>query len=260
MTKATANDLRQMSRLGVDIEKGRKATINKHRRLIMAICAMEKCGKTTFGLSAPKPLLYLNFDRKIEQVVLDEMHITEEDIYIREVRVDGDAAQDQHKKQWEEVRELFRWGLEEAEGIRSIVVDTESEMWELIRMAYFGKLTQVMPYQYTEVNAVYKTLLDKADRCDKNLVLLRKMKKQYKNDKWNGRYEPAGFGKAKDIVQVNAEMYMMEGDEEGEEEFTFEILNNGLQASLNHMTFQGEMCNFPFVAAMLTNTTPDEWE
>lgn len=253
-----ASELKKMTTYGVDTSPGRTQSINKFRRLILAITAKEKCGKTTFGLTMPKPILMLNFDRKVEQTVLDSLGIGEDDLYIREIRVNGDDAQDEHKRLWDDVKGLFLWALNDSSGIRSILVDTESEMWELIRMAYFGKLTQILPYQYTEVNAVYKNLLDGADRADKNLCLLRKMKKQYKNDTWNGKFEPAGFGKVKDVVQVNGEMYLME-DDEGEEQFTFEVVSNGLKAGMNHRTFMDWECSFPFVAAELTDTGVDEW-
>jgi hypothetical protein len=253
------NELKKLAGFGFDTAPGRQLTINKHRRLIMSACAPEKAGKTRFGLSTPKPIMYLNFDRKIEQTVLDSLGISESDLYIKEVRVDAEVAQDEHKRIWGEVRDAFLWALHESRDIRSIVVDTETEMWELARISEFGQLTQVMPYQYTQLNAMYKYLLDQCDQCDKNVILLRKLRKEYKNDKWSGRYEVSGFGKAKDIVQVNAEMYREE-DEDGQDVFILEILNNGLIAGMNHQTFSGEMCSFPWVAAMLTGTTPDEWE
>jgi hypothetical protein len=252
------SELKKLSSLGFDVEKGRKSTVNTYKRLIIAVRAMEKCGKTRFGLTAPKPIMYLNFDRMIEEVVLAELGINPDtDLFIKKIRVDSELPQDKHKEQWREVQEAILWALRESEGIRSIVVDTESEMWELARMSEFGKLTQVMPYLYTQLNSGYKFLLDQCDKHNVNVIFLQKLKKQYKNDTWAGGYEPAGFGKLKDIAQVNAEMYMVEDGED--EVFTLEILNNGLKASMNHEVFQNEMCTFPNVAAALTDTWPDEW-
>jgi hypothetical protein len=252
--KLSPEELQSLSGFGFDIEKGRASTVNTNRRIIMAVCAMEKCGKTTFGLSAPGPTGYFNFDRKVESAVLEMLGIGESDLYIREIRVNGTDPQDKHQAEWEEVHAAFLWMLS-SDNIRTIVVDTESEMWELARMAAFGKLTQVMPYQYTMLNSMYKNMLDQCDKHNKNVIFLRKMKKQYKNDVWSGRYEPSGFAKLKDIVQVNAEMYI--DDDDG---FTFEVINNAFQAQMNHQTFSGDMCTFKWVASLLTNTTPDEWE
>jgi hypothetical protein len=253
------NELAKLSALGFDTEKGRRATVNRYRRLIMSVRAMDKVGKTRFGLTATKPSMYLNFDRKIEQVTLDELGVKEEDLFIKEIRTDSNLTQDQHQKEWQKVQDAILWALRDSESIRSIIIDTESEMWELARMAVFGKLTQVMPYQYTALNAAYKFLLDQCDKYNVNVVFLNKLKKQYKNDQWNGHYEPSGFSKLKDIVQVNAEMYIDE-DDDGGDMFVYEIINNGLRAEMNHMTFINEMATFPMVASMLTGTAPDEWE
>jgi hypothetical protein len=253
------SELQKLSAFGFDTSTDRSSSINKYCRLIASVRAMEKTGKTRFGLTAPKPIMYLNFDRKIEQATLEALGVDESDLYIKEIRTDAELAQDQHMKQWKEVEGAILWALRDSVDIRSIVIDTESEMWELKRMANFGKLTEVMPYMYTKTNAEYKFLLDQCDKYDKNVVFLNKLKKQYKNDKWNGRYEPAGFGKLKDIVQVNAELYMME-DEEGEEHFQIEVINNGITATMNHLTLQDDMITFPWLASMLTETGIDEWE
>jgi hypothetical protein len=122
----SAEELRSLSNFGFDIEKGRASTVNSNRRIIMAVCAMEKCGKTTFGLSAPGPTGYFNFDRKVESAVLEMLGITESDLYIREIRVNGTDPQDKHQEEWDEVHSAFLWMLS-SDNIRTIVVDTESQ-------------------------------------------------------------------------------------------------------------------------------------
>lgn len=242
----------QLTKFGFDTD----SAINDYNRLIMAVEAFPKGGKTAFALSAPKPMSYLNFDRKIEQSTLDLLGVARDDLYVKEIRINGDLAQDQHRAEWDQVCGSFMWMLRDSEDIRTIVVDTETEMWELARLAYFGKTTQVMPYMYTELNSVYKYMIDQCDKYDKNIIFLRKVKKEYKNDKWSGKHEVAGFSKLDWIVEVNARM----GWDGDEEEFWLEIINNGITASMNGQEFTGEMVSFPWVAAMLTGTTPDEWE
>ena len=73
----------------------------------------------------------------------------------------------------------YQWALAEP-AVRTISVDTATELWELLRMARFGKLTQVMPYQYGPVNAEFRSLIRMAYASDKNLILLHKMRKVYK--------------------------------------------------------------------------------
>jgi hypothetical protein len=65
-------------------------------------------------------------------------------------------------------------------------------------------------------------------------------------------------------VQVNAairrETVWNEKREVDEQQFTLEIINNGLKAVMNGMEFSGMMCEFKWVASMLTDTSPTEWE
>lgn len=257
MSTLSPTDKRKLEGYGFDISG--KSTINTKRRLIMAVSAEDKNGKTGFGLSAPPPVMHFNFDRKVEASALETLGIDPKDIIINEVRVDAKEALDKIKRKWQQVRDGFLWALREADSVRSIVIDTETEMWALARLAEFGKISQVMPHQYVQVNQTYKALLDEADKCDKNVIFLRKMKKEYKNENWTGNMETSGFSQLPYIMQVNGLMYR-DKDEDGQEQFNFEIINNALKASLNGMEFSGSMCSFKWVAAMLTGTTPDEWE
>lgn len=256
-------ELEILEKYGFDTSPDRSSTINRHNRIIMSVRAHDKVGKTTFGLSAPKPIMYLNFDRKIEQSALDAIGVKWEDLFIKEIRTDSNLSQMEHQKQWQTVQDAFFWALRESRIIKSIVADTETNMWELARMAEFGKVDKVPPNKYTHLNAQYKFMLDQADKYNVNVILLQKYKKQYVKTTsksgydiatWNGKYEPGGFGQVKDIVQVNAEMYMEDGEP------TLEIINNGLKASMNHEKFPGVMCSFPYVASMLTDTDVEEWE
>ncbi len=47
----------------------------------------------------------------------------------------------------------------ESKEIKSIVIDTASEAWELVRLARFGKLTQVMPQHYGPVNTEFRDMI-----------------------------------------------------------------------------------------------------
>jgi hypothetical protein len=84
------------------------------------------------------------------------------------------------------------------------------------------------------------------------------------DDSWNGKMEVAGFGSLKYLSQINTEMrreiIVNEDTEQEEQKFTLKIVNNGLKAAMNGMEFSGMMCEFKWVASMLTDTSPTEWE
>jgi hypothetical protein len=128
-----------------------------------------------------------------------------------------------------------------------------------LRIARFGRLTQVMPYQYGPVNAEYRNVIREAYKWDKNVILLHKMKAQYINDKRTGEYDRAGFSDTGFLVQVNARAYRY-GSEDGGA-FAFMVEDCRQEPDLQDMEFEGEMANFPTLAAMvLPSVDPKEWE
>jgi len=247
MTQLTNN---KMTALG--FTRATKETGVKHR-LVLSLEAREKQGKSHFGLTVPAPIALFDFDTGLEGV-LSKFSATKE-IWYNDYRKLGNALdQAQYTIMWEKFHKQYLGALGMPE-MRTILIDTASEAWELLRLARFGKLTQVMPYHYGPVNAEFREMIRKVYDTDKNLILLHKMKKRYRDDKWDGGYERSGFGDMGFLVQVNARIYR---DEDGE--FVLEVRDCRQNAAIAGMEFSGPMCNFQFLAASIFNTSPDEWE
>jgi len=157
---------------------------------------------------------------------------------------------------WEQMKKAFIACCRSPQ-VRSVVWDTATEVWELIRLARFGKLSQVLPVQYGPVNAEMRGLIRTAYDSNKNFIMLHKMKAEYINDKRTGRYERAGFSDTEYIVQVN--LRTMYDQEEGE--FGIEVLNARQNMQLCGQQFKGDLCSFPMLATMImTNSRVEEWE
>ena len=88
---------------------------------------------------------------------------------------------------------------------RTMVVDTHTEFWQMLRLARFGKLEQVPPKKYDEVNKEMRDMVKAVkQRRDLNAFFIHKYKKEYAAtkkpdgtqgmDSWTGFYERAGFG------------------------------------------------------------------
>lgn len=215
-------------------------------RLIMSVAGLEKQGKTHFALTAPGPIAMFSTDIGEEGVV--EKFIDEKEIYLMSIdRVDEDAAE-QAPTEFERFRKAYKEMLRGKE-VRTIVVDTATEIWELLRMARFGRLTQVMPYQYGPVNAEYRALIRDAYNYDKNLILLHKMKAQYINDKRTGEYERAGFSDTGFLVQINSQIYRYSPDDGGD--FVLWVRDCRQNPDLAGQELEGPMCNFQMLAEMV---------
>lgn len=177
-------------------------------RLVISLEGPPKTGKTEFALSAPGPIAIHNFDLGLEGVV--EKFLDKKVIYPFEYQIpisarlpgSGFAAlADPAARVWEEFVTNYRACLDNEE-IRTIILDTGSEMWNLCRLARLGKLTQVLPIQYTAVNAEFRQLTQLAMANTRaNVIYIHRVKPVYKNEQKTEETERSGFGEIEYDVQ-----------------------------------------------------------
>lgn len=232
----------------------KKATDKIVPRLIASVSGLEKNGKTSFALSAPGPIIYFNLDYGLEGVLCK--YTDTKDIYIKEYRFKKAGNPDSYLNLWTGfVNDYYAAMRSQA---RTIIIDTATEVWELLRLARFGKLAQVQSFHYGPVNAEYMNLIREGYSYDKNVIMLHKLKKQYVNDKFSGNYERAGFSNTGFLVQANLEVYRdgLDGA------FFLKVLDCRQNSSLGGMEIElaDEFGGFPFLAQMVfPNTTEEDW-
>jgi hypothetical protein len=130
-----------------------------------------------------------------------------------------------------------------------VIVDTDTEVYELARLAKFGKLSQVMPQNYTEVNNEYREVLRLAYDSPMNSVFIHKMKPKYINNARTADYEPSGFGDMEYNSQINVITYREDGDEGPE--FSVFVKDCRSNPNVNGEWLKGPMCNFEFLLGMV---------
>lgn len=218
-------------------------------RLVLNVQGLPKCGKTRFALTAPAPIALLNFD--------DGLEGTAEAFMDKDVRVFNAAAlSGDFKARWEAFVAAYRDALND-KAVRSVVVDTGTLAWELLRMARLGKLTKVMPVQYVQCNQEMTELVRAAYRTDKNVVWVHEEKEEYVKDKWTGAYVMAGFSRMGYGVQATVRM-ARDPEAEGLEAFGLEILECRHDAECNGTELPGAMATFAAVASIIMPHAPAE--
>jgi hypothetical protein len=217
------------------------------QRLVASISGLEKQGKTHFALTAPDPIAIFNLDIGMEGVA-NKFRAQGKEIAVYDTII---PVADEAEKEWEKLEKAY-WAVLKDKWVRTVVLDTATEIWELLRLARFGKLTQVMPYHYGPVNAEYRKLIKAAYDTDKNLILLHKMKPKYVNDKRTAEYERAGFGDTGFLVQVNAQVYRDLPDEgETNPAFNLYVKDCRQNAELVGMELAGDMCTWDMLESMV---------
>lgn len=251
------------------------------RRLICTIDGLDKQGKTHIGLTAPGPIAVINTDDGLDGVVQKfqqdkEIMVADYRINMNGGRIAKPTLEQQQEmanicaKVWASVMKDYVEALDG--GARTILCDTGTELWEILRMARFGKLTQVMPHHYGPVNAEFRDFVRMASERTKargypedvNLIMQHKLKEEYKNNSEGkgtktGEYERAGMKDIPFLVQVAAVAWR-EDDVEVPDCFHLTVSTCRHKPELVGVDLQGEMASFPMLAAAVLDADPEEFK
>lgn len=285
------------------------------RRLVISISGRDKHGKTHLALTAPGPVVYLDFDIGTEGVIekfqSGEANYGVPKIIIRskpfvvkppEVVEGGQDAEKIAEGEWKRFHGSYLRALREPvikihgkpHRARTIIVDTGSEMWELVRLAEFGKLVQVPTYKYREVNSIMRDMVRQALDGDVNVIFLHKLDNEWtkgakdaagneKNSK-TGVATVKGFDEMAHLVQANifayrapmfdtrpaewkikvglgeADTWTAEPRNAGELGFRSRIINCRHNPQLEGVELCDDMIDFKTLARMIVpGTTAEDW-
>jgi len=230
-----------------------RAATTPKRRLILSLEALEGAGKTRFTLSAPGPIAFINFDYGLEGVV--EAFQDRKPIYVATVKLDFTGGKESiitaAEKELAKVETNYQTALKQA---RTIVIDTGTELWQLLRLAAFGRLDKVMPHQYAEVNQAMTRLIKLAYDSEANLLVTHRLKEQWVNDKRTGQFEFDGMKDIPYLVQAHARMWV------AEDGYHLKVGKCRQNATLVGLELMNEMITFPMLAGMVfPDSEPKDW-
>jgi hypothetical protein len=202
-----------------------KSTGRMKSRMVVSLTGEDHSGKNHCAFTAPAPLYVHSFDPGIEGVVekFNGSHpefaaiYGSKDIYVATYELaiqPGDAAPqvvaESADQLWQQFIANYRDGMASC-GNGTTIVDTDTEAYELIRLARFGKLTQIMPHHYGPINAEFRAFLRESQGMPGNVFMLSKYVDEWENfvdasGKEKGRKTGGkvrkGFGELPFLMQV----------------------------------------------------------
>lgn len=170
------------------------------RRLVISVAGRDKHGKNHLAFTAPGPIVLLDFDIGSEGVVekfqsgeanngVPKVIIRSKPFIVKppEVVEGNQDAEKIAEAEWRRFHGAYLRSLREpvvkihgkAKRARTIIVDTGSEQWELLRLATFGKLVQVPSFKYREVNSIMRDMVRQALDGDVNVIFLHKLDNEW---------------------------------------------------------------------------------
>lgn len=191
-----------------DIHKGRR-----FKGLLIGSDGPADSGKTEFAMSAPGPGIVIGLDRGSDGP-LDNPHPPSERqenfaFNVIEVPKASQLNQAGYLEYWKSFYAVYLKALGNQDA-RTVVIDGDSDSWELQRLAEFGRLSKVPPNLYDNVNGARRAMYARAYDSGKIIFATNKVRKSYvtkldANGKpevnnsgnevriWDGGFERQGF-------------------------------------------------------------------
>lgn len=245
----------------------KRAEFSSPTKLDLIVEALDGAGKTFFGLTGPGPIALHNFDDGLDRAVqgfpkdrLEKLELYSFDYdFARTLKLPGaDASKgliEQSADVWAEFVVNARASVEKC---RTNVIDTGSAAWELLRLARHGKLTSILPVQYTAVNLEFKELLQALHRSPANNIWLHRLKASYDatDKKIPNVYERQGFTDM--AYEVDAVLRLSYDEMDGLRLRFGKCANRALTGTV--ITGQDKI-SFPQIATMIyPETDTKKWE
>lgn len=249
----------------------------KFKRLLIGTEGRADSGKTEFALSAPGPGLVICLDRQFDAIFDNPRppptRRSDFGFKVIEIPAATQVDQPEYLKQWVNFKLEFYKALDNADA-RTVVLDGDSDSWELQRLAAHGKLTGIFPAtRYTDVYAARRAFINRAWDSGKIVIATNKLKAEYKTifdrdgkpvlddqkqekREKTGGWERQGFPDQEYLWQIQLRHHY----DQDKGVWGIEILKCKSDPSLVGFKLWGDECNFAsLVSVAYPNVDPAEW-
>jgi hypothetical protein len=253
-------------------------------RLIVCSEGFSGCGKTRLALTMPKPIAFFNLDRFFEDArgdldlsAVDVGDYSLDDILSRseaQIMVEAEAIWNDATRDWKQA--LLR-GRPSGKGTyRSVVCDTGTELFQLLRLTRYGRVASIPQTAYPDLYSEFRAKFIKpAFASDCNVLFTHKLKEERTNTKGvnakgqavevstpTGRYVLDGMkdfrGPGSYAVPINIrqdrDLTLPIPDR-----YSLAIVKCGPRPELDGLELSGESADFPTLAQLIHPEFPAEY-
>lgn len=220
-------------------------------------------GRTSLALSAPGPIALLHAGEKIEgviqpfanQKIVKVMNFG--GTFVGTPQQIADAANDTWRRFTRAYFDAYDWA-------RTIIVDTHTELWELIRLARFGGLKPAggrVDANYGPVNAEFRSLFKHFKTQDQtNLIIIGQTKDEYKmkGGKSDGMGERTGATIRAGMKEIPYMADVLVRTDKVNGDFSATIEKGWFNASVEGLPLPDQ--SFASIMELITGVGSEEWE
>ncbi|HEX6825451.1 MAG TPA: AAA family ATPase [Nitrospiraceae bacterium] len=255
--------------------EGFTSVIEADDKLAMAVYGLQGSGKTKLAITAPDPIGFVALDRKARKTVeriskeLGKTVFMPKEDFIRVgnpmelATMKVEQAKIVYRRHVDSIK-MACFKLYKHPQVRTIVLDTGSQLWEDMLFAHFGRNDRIMPRDRGAVNQEMIDLLNALS--GKHLIITHKAKEVWRNDKPTGRFEIAGFPHIGYHVNSMIELKCDSKKEEGDDgRFTLDMIlcqdNPAIQGPGGKNLLSDDMISFQNLAQLIyPDADPEEFE
>lgn len=246
------------------------------RCVLMEVYGDTGTGRTTFALSAPGPIALIHAAEKLEGIV---QQFTRQGKVVRLANFGAvfsgsdDEVANQANKVWTRLLtayyDAYSWA-------RTIIIDTHTEAWELLRLARFGDVKPSggrVDSNYGPVNAEWRSIFkyfrqqsELSPTTCPNLIVIGQTKDEYAKGKRNAQTGKEGMGERtgntiragqKEVGYMSDVVVRTERDIFNGNRFIAKVDKEWWNGAMRGVDLEG--VDFPTFMGVLTETDPEQW-
>ncbi len=201
------------------------------RRMIVGIRGQEKTGKTDLALTAPQPIMFFRMDTSAQYVV-DKARARGVEVYDYFVDIPKNGNVAAYSQLWEAYKAHLLLAYRMNQG--SVVIDTETAQYQLIRLARHGKVSGIaesnFPAMYAELNGLVAAAFSASNMTT---IYLHRMGRMFRTDEM----EQKGYREMPYSVQANIETTRIDQPQGGMPWFGMTVKDCVQNPTLNNKIF-----------------------
>lgn len=202
------------------------------RRMIVGVRGQEKTGKTDLALTAPQPIMFFRMDTSA-QIVVDKARAKGIEVYDYFVDIPKDGNTGPYLKLWEEYKSHLLLAYQLNQG--SVVIDTETAQYQLIRLAKHGKVSGIAERDYQPLYAELNGLIAAAfNASNMTTIFLHRMGRVFRSPE---EWEQKGYREMPYSVQANIETIRSDQPQGGMPWFGMTVRDCVQNPMLNNKTY-----------------------
>ena len=264
------------------------------RRLIAIIQSITNAGKTYLALTGKRPIGYIAVEIGGEEGVVDKFipEGAEEspDIHIARITMDEPAYVDATGLSDKDYQQRVTENVQVAAGaaldkfyaayyasianMATTIVDCGDDVWEIARLANFGRLERVPQLAYTQLNKSMDKLIDDSYSYGGSVFWLHHMTEKwitFTNDKGkeqgkpSGEFVMSGYKGAVDKVQAVIELWRDDLEEANPDtgrmiKFNAQVIKSRHNADWIGAKFHDDNINIAHIGSKLAGGKPEDWK